>query len=321
MSLVADPLQRATALGTQLALSPLRLVGTLAEGRRRELGRDVRRSIGVPTEPPPRASDPAQVYLPLDAVARRVHGDLASMMIGGLSALLLQALHPLAMAGVAEHSDYANDPLGRLQRTSAFIGYTTYGTTEQARVYIDRVLQVHEKVHGIAPDGRPYAASDPELVTWIHVAEVSSFLHAAQRFGPHRFSPDECDRYYEETSVVPYELGAAWAPRSVDEVKAYFRRMRPELYAGPQALAAKSFLLRGVATKPEDRAVYTVLAAAAISLLPGWAKSEFRLPSPPLADRLVTVPLGLALCAGLRWALALPETLRGSGADQPSRSD
>jgi len=320
MSTVADPLQRVTSLGTQVALTPLRMVGSLAEGRRLELGRDVRRSIGVPTERRARAADPDEVFLPIDAVARRVNGDLASMMIGGLSALLLQALHPLAMAGVAEHSDYANDPLGRLQRTSAFIGYTTYGTAEEARFFINRVLEVHEKVRGIAPDGRPYSAADPELVTWIHVAEVSSFLHAAQRFGPTRFTRQECDRYYEETSVIPFELGATWVPRTVDEVKAYFGRMRPEIYAGPQALAAKRFLLRGVATRPEDRALYAVLAAAAVSLLPHWAKSELRFPTVPLADRLVTVPLGLALCAGLRWALALPEALQGDGpgpADSP----
>jgi uncharacterized protein (DUF2236 family) len=106
---------------------------------------------------------------------------------------------------------------------------------------------------------------------------------------------------------VAYELGAQWVPCSVDEMKSYFLRMRPELYGGPQALAAKSFLLRGVAQKPEDRALYPVLAGAAVSLLPRWAKSELHLPTLPLSDRLVTVPLGLALCAGLRWALALPQ--------------
>jgi uncharacterized protein (DUF2236 family) len=306
MTHITEPLLRATALGTQVALAPVRVLGTLAEGRRVEIGRDIRRSLGVSAEPKPLVMDPGRAFLHPDAVARRVHADLPSMMIAGLSTLLLQTLHPLTMAGVAEHSDYAADPVGRLRRTSAFVAYTTYGTNEQARDAIEAVKRTHVKVRGIAPDGRSYSASDPELVTWVHVAEVSTFLHSAQRFGPRRFTREQCDAYYAETSAVAYELGATWVPRSVDEVKAYFRRIRPDLYAGPQALSARAFLLRGVGTKPEDRAAYAVLAGAAVSLLPGWAKAELGLPAIPLADRLVVVPLGRALTFGLRWALTLP---------------
>ena len=123
---------------------------------------------------------------------------------------------------------------------------------------------MHRPVRGVAPDGRRYAADDPELVTWIHVAEMSSFLHAAQRFGPLRFSHAECDRYYEETAGVALALGAAWVPRSVDEVTAYLARVRPDLYAGPQALVARDFLVRGVGRKPEDRAVHAMFVGAAV---------------------------------------------------------
>src|SRR5512133_2523320 len=108
---------------------------------------------------------------------RRVHGD-SSMFIGGLTALLLQSLHPLAMAGVAGHSGFRGDPWGRLQRTSHFLAVTTFGTRQDAQAMIARVI-------GTAPDGRPYAATDPHLLRWVHLAEVDSFLHAHQRYGAH----------------------------------------------------------------------------------------------------------------------------------------
>jgi len=118
-----------------------------------------------------------------------VHSDLPSMLIGGISALLLQTLHPLAMAGVAEHSNYQADPLGRLRRTADFVGTTTFGTVREAEKAVQQVRRVHRRVTGVAPDGRPYSADDPELVTFIHAAEVSSFLESARRFGPRDLTP------------------------------------------------------------------------------------------------------------------------------------
>jgi uncharacterized protein (DUF2236 family) len=302
-----DPLQRAADLGQQLALLPMRVplraLGAIAEPRRAEIGRDVRRSLGITGEPEPPAMDPEQAFLDPHGIARQIQADLPSMLIGGLSALLLQTLHPLAMAGVAEHSNYAEDPTGRLQRTAMFVGRTTFGTVVEAQQAIAQVKRVHRRVHGISPDGRPYSANDPELVTWVHVAEVASFLRAADRFGPRRVSPTEGDAYFAEMAAVARELGAEWVPTSRAEVAAYFHRMRPELYAGEQAMDARDFLLRGVGTRPEDRAVYTLLAAAACSILPSWARSELQIPSPPLLDVLVVTPLARALCAGLRWAV------------------
>jgi uncharacterized protein (DUF2236 family) len=317
-----DPVQRISDLGGAAVQLPLRMLGTLAEPVRSGLGRDVRRSLGIPDGPARPATDPAESYLAPDGVARRVHSDLPSMVYGGLSALLLQSLHPLAMAGVADHSNYAEDPHGRLRRTAAFVGTTTFGSTTDARRAIDQVLRVHRRVRGIAPDGRPYAADDPELVTWIHVAEMSSFLRSAQRFGPHRLSRAECDAYYDETAVLAHGLGATWAPRSVDEATAYLRRMRPELYAGPQAVAARDFLLRGTATRPEDRAVYAVIVGAAVGLLPPWARAELGIPHPPLVDRVALVPPARVLASLLRWAMApdrsgSSDSRPGSGPREP----
>ena len=183
MPAVASPLQLVRDVALAPVRLPLRVLDTLVEPARIDLRRNVRRSLGVPPDPVPPAEDPDDAFLAPGSVARRVHGDLPSMLIGGLSALLLQSLHPLAMAGVADHSNYQDDALGRLRRTASFVGYTTFGTVEQADDAIEQVRRVHRRVHGIAPDGRPYSADDPDLVTWIHVAEMTSFLASCQRFG------------------------------------------------------------------------------------------------------------------------------------------
>ena len=125
-----------------------------------------------------------------DRPIRAVHGD-ASMFVGGLRALLLQSLHPLAMAGVAGHSGYRGDPWGRLQRTSHFLAVTSFGTSEDADAMIARVRAIHERVRGRAPDGRPYAASDPHLLKWVHLAEVDSFLLAHTTYGRRRLDADQ----------------------------------------------------------------------------------------------------------------------------------
>jgi uncharacterized protein (DUF2236 family) len=291
-----------------MVAAPIRLSATAAEVLlapvREDLRRGVRRSLGMPAEPPPRVHDPGSAFLPPGGVAREVHGDLPSMVIGGLAALLLQTLHPLAMAGVAEHSLYKDDPIGRLRRTASFVGATTFGSVDQAQVAIDEVRAVHRNVRGRAPDGRPYSATDPELLTWVHVAEMHSFLAACQRYGARRLSAEECDRYYAETAVVARMLGARWVPESAEEVDAYFRRVRPELYAGDQALEARDFLLHGVARRPEDRALYACIVAGAVAILPRWARTELRIPAVPLVDDLVVVPGARSVCAALRWALA-----------------
>jgi uncharacterized protein (DUF2236 family) len=298
-----EPIDRAFRLGEGLATTPLRLLSNLADPVRGDIERSVRRSFGVAEAPRPRAMDPQTAFVHPDSVIRVVHSDLGSMMIGGLAALMLQALHPLAMAGVADHSAYEDDPIGRLRRTANFVGTTTFGTSAEARVAIDHVRAVHRRVQGVAPDGRSYSASDPELLTWVHAAEMYCFLEASQRFGARRLSRDECDAYYKETAPVAIELGAEWVPRSVDEMDAYFLHVRNELYGGHQAIAARDFLLRGVARKPEDRAVYALIAAGAVGLLPRWARAKLRLPTLPLLDTAIVTPAARLLCVGLRWAV------------------
>lgn len=282
--------------------APIDAGARLLDPARAHLRRAVRRSLGVPGDPPSHPSSPDEVFLPQDSVARLVHGDLPSMIVGGLAALLLQTLHPLAMAGVAEHSSYREDPIGRFRRTASFVGATTFGTVAQAQHAINTVRDVHRHVHGTSPDGRRYSANDPELLTWVHVAEVHSFLRASERYGPYRLSAGERDRYYEETAGVARALGAQWVPRSAGEVEAYFLRVRPDLYAGSQALDARDFLLRGVARRPHDRAVHAAIAMAAVTVLPPWARTELRIPSVPLVGDRLVAPGARAFCTMLRLA-------------------
>jgi uncharacterized protein (DUF2236 family) len=290
-----------------MAAVPFRLFDDLTTPARVDLARNVRQAIGITEEPAPPTMDPDLAYLPPDGAARLVHADLPTMLIGGISALLLQTLHPLAMAGVAEHSNYQDDPLGRLRRTAAFVGTTTFGTVAEAEKAVAQVVRVHRRVKGVAPDGRPYSAADPELVTFIHAAEVSSFLASARRFGPHPLSPALCDQYYAEVAPVAMALGASWVPRSVEEMDSYFHRIRPELYAGPQAIQARDWLRRGVAQRPEERAVYTLLLSAAVGILPRWARRQLGLAIPGsldlLVDTVAVIPMTRIFSTGLRWVI------------------
>jgi uncharacterized protein (DUF2236 family) len=251
----------------------------------------------------------------------RVHADPA-MLVGGLAALMLQTLHPLAIAGVEEHSNYRDDPLGRLSRTSSFVTGTTFGSSEAAERLIKLVRGIHRKVHGVAPDGRPYSADDPDLVTWVHVTEVSSFLRAHQRFTPFPVRGDQADRYFHETAIIAERLGGEDIPRSRLAVRAYFRHIRPDLEAGEQALAAIEFLtrpMRGRSANPVMTAAHQIVIQAAIGLLPPWARDMLGLPRPSLVGQAVLQPAAHVLVGGLRFAggepLALIEARRRCAAE------
>jgi uncharacterized protein (DUF2236 family) len=241
----------------------------------------------------------------------RVHAD-PSMLVGGLAALMLQTLHPLAIAGVEDHSNYREDPLGRLSRTGSFVTGTTFGSTEAAERLIKLVQGIHRKVRGTAPDGRPYSADDPALVTWVHVTEVSSFLRAHRRFTPFPVRGDQADRYFHETAVIAERLGGEHIPRSRVAVRAYFRHVRPELEAGEQALGAIAYLtkpMRGGGTNPVITTAHQVVIQAAIGLLPPWARDMLGLAQPSLVSQAVVWPAAHLLLGGLRFAGGEPIAL------------
>jgi uncharacterized protein (DUF2236 family) len=238
-----------------------------------------------------------------DRPIRRVHGD-ASMFVGGLRALLLQSLHPLAMAGVAGHSGYRGDPWGRLARTSYFLAATTFGPADLADETIARIRSVHAVVRGTAPDGRPYSAGDPHLLEWVHVAEVDSFLRAHRRYGSRPLSPEERDGYVADTARVARELGVLDPPETEAALAARIEAFRPELAGTPEARSAARFLLLRPPLALAARAPYALLAAAAVGLLPRWARRPLQLPYLPVAEATVVRGAGTAITAGIRWVMS-----------------
>ena len=233
---------------------------------------------------------------------RRVHGD-ASMFVGGLRALLLQSLHPLAMAAVSAHSGYRGDPWGRLQRTSTFLAVTTFGTEADATEAVRAVRRVHERISGTAPDGRPYRASDPHLLGWVHAAEVDSFLRAHQRYGARPLDRSGCDAYVDQAARVATELGVVDPPRSTAELAECLAAYRPELRGTPQARDAARFILLRPPIPALARIPYAVLAAGAVAMMPRWTRLPLWLPYLPLAESTAVPLAGHALVGTIRWAL------------------
>lgn len=234
---------------------------------------------------------------------QRVHGD-ASMFVGGLRALLLQSLHPLAMAGVAAHSGYRGDPWGRLQRTSTFIAVTTFGTADDAERAVAAVRAVHERVRGRAADGRPYRASDPELLRWVHVAETQSFLVAHQSFGRDPLDAQGCDEYVAQAAVVGRALGVVDVPLTRRELDAAVERYRPALSLTPAALDAARFLLVEPPLPWPARPAYAGLALAARESLPAWARAG--MPRVRGLSARWARPAGATVTRLIRWALPSP---------------
>jgi uncharacterized protein (DUF2236 family) len=205
------------------------------------------------------------------SVTWRVHSDMPAMLIGGVSSLLLQTLHPGAMAGVADFSVYEDDPMGRLQRTGTFVGGTIFGSTATAEKLIETVKTVHLSVKGTRPDGLSYAASDPDLLRWVHVAEHAQFLRSNQLFGARPLRAPDVDRYYAEVAEVARRLGATEVPTDAAGVDEYFAAVRPELDFGPQAARGLRFLLAPNIGGVVEQAAYAPLIRAAASILPDWA--------------------------------------------------
>ncbi|MFK9098947.1 histidine kinase [Pseudomonas sp. HMSC08G10] len=236
------------------------------------------------------------------SISWQVHGDFPSMLVGGISALMLQLLHPLALAGVWDHSNFRQDLLGRLRRTSQFISGTTFGSTRDAEWLIEKVRTIHLKVVGTAPDGRPYAASDPDLLTWVHVAEVSSFLAAHLRYRNPRLSREAQDAYYNEIALIAERLGARDVPRSCQAVEDYLQRMRPQLLCDARSHEVVDILLDAPAPSRMAQPVGKLMLNAGIDLLPGWARDMLDLHQNPLQQRMIRLGIN-RIAPVLRWAM------------------
>jgi uncharacterized protein (DUF2236 family) len=267
---------------------------------RRRVNRDIRQAIGLSRQPPPRCNDPDEAYFALDSVARLIHGDLPPMLIGGLGSLFIQMLHPHTMAGVAQHSRYREDPLGRLLQTANFIGFTTYGTKAEAYASIERVLSVHQVVRGVADDGIAYFANDPHLLAWVHAAETSMFLTAYRRFGTVRLSDADADHYVLEMANLALDLGMESPPTSVAELDATILRFRPELRLSPDGATARDFVIRGVQRGSTRRAVNWLLVRCSFALMTPWELELLGVKNRPVRNRLFIFPATALLCRALR---------------------
>jgi uncharacterized protein (DUF2236 family) len=244
--------------------------------------------------------DPADDgYFGPGSVTWRLHADL-SLPVSGLRSLLLQALHPLAMAGVDQHSQWRDDPAGRFASTAAYVLTTTYGDRATARAAAMRVRKVHERVRGVDPvTGQPYAAGDPALLTWVHAALVESGLAAAARYGA-ALTPVEQDQYVAEMTAVAELIGVparrfaeGGAPASVAELDAYFEAVRPSLATSKSTEDTASYLIGMPEVEPELADAWQVLAAAAVTSLPGWAQDMYGFGAVPPGREEVRQVLGV----------------------------
>ncbi|MEU7873265.1 oxygenase MpaB family protein [Dactylosporangium sp. NPDC049140] len=226
------------------------------------------------------------------SVTWRVHRE-PMVTVGGLRSLYLQALHPRAVAGVEQNSRYRQDPWGRLARTSTYVTTVIYGTTEEAERAGERVRALHARMTAVdRRTGQRFRVDEPELLRWVHVTEVESFLTAVVRGGL-RLTPQEADEYFREQTRTAALVGLdpATVPDSVAAVEAYYERMRPSLELTADSAATGIFLTvpplpYGLGLTPVRGAQFSV-SALAIGLLPTWARRLYGLPGLPVTD-LVT---------------------------------
>jgi len=217
------------------------------------------------------------------SVTWRVSTDLASP-VAGLRSLMMQALHPLAMAGVDQHSGWREDPVGRLAATSAYLATVSFGEKAEAERAAARVRRVHERVRGIdTVTGQPYAASDPALLLWVHAALVDSGIAAAKLFGT-PLPPQDADRYVAEMVAAAELAGVprSLVPASVAALERYIASARPGLRCTPAASESMSYLLSPHGLDPDIAGIWQDIAAGAVAALPGWARAMYGYRTQPL---------------------------------------
>jgi uncharacterized protein (DUF2236 family) len=235
-----------------------------------------------------------------DSPIRLVHADLVGMMSGGIRALLLQMLHPHALQGVLDHSNFREDMHGRLRRTARFIATTTFAHRDDAMKAIDRVNRIHAKVGGTLPDGTTYSATNPRTLAWVHVTEAQSFLAGYLRHVRPNMPGREQDEYYRQFAIIARALGADPVPETRRETEAIFRELRVDLKGSPAAREVAQLVLN---QKPKGTppGLQTMLGADAVAMLPPFARAMLGLSHPGLAAmpaRAATWGMGRTL----RWA-------------------
>jgi uncharacterized protein (DUF2236 family) len=235
-----------------------------------------------------------------DSPIRMVHSGVVSMMVGGIRSLLLQMLHPHALQGVLDHSDFRADMHGRLRRTARFIAVTTFAHRDDAMAAIARVNRIHAKVSGTLTDGSAYRATDPRTLAWVHVAEATSFLEAYLAYVRPGMRPAEQDEYFRQFGVIARALGADPVPETRAEAEALGAELRGDLATSEAAREVARLVL---SQRPEGApiAVQRLLTTAATDLLPPYARTMLGLQRPLVG----AIPARMAtrtMSETLRWA-------------------
>jgi len=235
--------------------------------RRRVLGVFPRGRSGIDYDTP--AGDPG-LFGP-DTITWRIHADFPGMLAGGLCALMLQALHPRVVAGVWDHSDFRDDLIGRLRRTTAFVAGTSFAGTAEAQRLVARVRTIHGRVRGETADGQPYSADDPDLLAWVHASEAYAFAQGFRRYGGLPVPDWAEDRYYAEGVGVAQALGALEVPDSRAALGAYFDAHRPALRHDARSREVLGVLARIRLPVPGATMTRGLFLGAGAALLPPWA--------------------------------------------------
>ena len=222
-----------------------------------------------------------------DSVAWTVNGDVVTMMIGGVSGLLLQMLHPAVLAGVWDHSDFRADMHGRLRRTAKFIATTTYDHAEAGRAAIDKVNRIHARLAGTLPDGTPYRVSDPHLLAWVRYAEPDMSM-ARQ------------DAYFADMALMGEALHAAPVPRTRAGAEALIHRYRAELRADARTHEVAAMVMRQTVGQASVDLAAGVIMQAGMDLLPAWARAMHH--QPERLPRPVMRAGALGTARFIRWA-------------------
>lgn len=241
-----------------------------------------------------------------ESIAWKVHADFISMMIGGISSLIMQALHPQALAGVWDHSSFREDLKGRLGRTAFFIAATTYGSQEMALNIIDKVNRIHTKITGLDEFGKPYQASDPHLLAWVHLTETRSFMSAFESHRTELLSLSAKDQYFAEMKGLGERLGAIDLPASYAQTNQAIESYIPELHYGERAksiIQLLEYFPSNLAAKPFVK----LISRAGFLNLPDWVHPILGRPKPTTLERiavnrsidLVAIPVREALKDGV----------------------
>ena len=220
-----------------------------------------------------------------ESMAWKVHADFISMMIGGISSLVLQALHPKALAGVWDHSSFREDLKGRLGRTAFFIAATTYGSQEMATNAIRRVNQIHQKVTGFDEFNEPYRANDPELLAWVHLTETRSFMRSYESYRIESLITKQKDQYFAEMKRLGERLGAIDLPDTYAGTEHAIRQYIPQLHYGERAKSIIG-MLDHFPSNLSSKPFVKMISRAGFLNLPDWAYPIIQRPQPSRLERL-----------------------------------